>query len=505
MRRALWMVSLLGLVVWPWGRSLAQGSRVVTSPALGAVAGAEGPQPSPRVLFDVQEDPKHASLYLANLPPDGNPVQRAWSGYEMAWGANYSNLEPEWSSDGHVAAFAWKNDQEALSFASGDPTTIAILPGASPPAAAELEVDPYAYLNGPHPGWHPSLPLFAYTEPRRGDLVLYSARTGRSRTLFRGGLKKAGAGAVADGEYAYQPSWLPDGHGLVFVDWPIEERGRSLIRRLSISGGPIQCLTPRTPGQPEYSPLPSPDGVWIAFSQPVGLFAMTADGQERMQLTRPVHAERHTGAPPCQAADLTDYASCWSSDSRRVYFSGPDGAGYVELPSRPQDKRRAVRLGKRLPEEYAGSTHEKVRLLGRGWRVGIDNGALWYVDERTDARKLVFQPERGKVTHASVWEATPPRMQAVAGKIRASGRTAILALGGNTTKYALAQDAPGFLAAPWSLYGVRGDQPGSLNTVIQEGKITYPCLGWIQYRLPSETHLCASPALARPPPSQGAM
>lgn len=136
-------------------------------------------------------------------------------------------------------------------------------------------------------------------------------------------------GTLTDlGLRAGEPDWLPDGKTIIFT------AGKGLTRnlyRVSV-GGAAQPITDFESGQVRY-PQASPDGRRIAFSfrtsvrapEDVFVLNLTGDGPGIERLT----------------TDGVFFAPVWSPDGRYLAFSGPDGL-YIMPPEANQKPQLVV-------------------------------------------------------------------------------------------------------------------------------------------------------------------
>lgn len=360
---------------------------------------------------DDEDPPTWHALYLVELPPGGSSATPAWRGPGVYW---YDEPPgPVWSADGRAALGGWVTCPEMA------PELLLILPGPGAEAVYETEASPYDCL-----AWHPTLPLLAYGA-LNGDLVVLDAEKGAMVNLM--------PAMKAEGEEGVnlQARWMPDGDGFVFVQGDADWQAPYTLVVGYHDAGDVMDLTPAESEYSEYSPLPSPDGKWIAFSRVDGLWVMDAQGRRRRQLTRVPHPDEAPGFPPVQDANTTDYAHSWREDSGAVYFEGTSQieadspAGLVDPvtglravePVETGDGRyvgwtrhggmvelstgEITSLGHRLPDERRG---QAAVTGGPGWRVALEDGALWLVREAGDERTLIFRAERGEVTRFSVWD-----------------------------------------------------------------------------------------------------
>ncbi len=236
-------------------------------------------------------------------------------------------------TEGRPEGLGWSPDGERLAFAMRVP--------AENPASALWRV------NLPKPkgaDWTPDpriVESLVYRQDRVGwldegfrHLFVIDANGGTARQVTQGDFNHGVA------------TWTPDGEALLFSGLRIPEASyrwqESEIYRVDVDAGSVEALTSRK--GPDRSPVPSPDGQYIAY---VGydttgadyiesaLYVMDADGSNPRDLT--------------SSLDRTPRGHFWAPDGRGIYFNVPaDGRANLHYVSLSGDVRAVTEGGHML-------------------------------------------------------------------------------------------------------------------------------------------------------------
>lgn len=293
-----------------------------------------------RHFSDVMTDQQHSNLWLSDF--EGRQQRPLTSG-------NFSDSAPRWSHDGSRLLFrsnrsgkpqlhvmwlasrevmqltntaqapgnaAWSHDDKQIAFSMFVPVTPdKVLKMPAKPDGAEWNKPPVYTddLNYRSDGG-------GYLAPGKRQLFVLPVNGGTPRQLTDGDHHHAGA------------VWSVDDQALLFAANAHDDAEynplNSEIHRLDLRSGEITALTDRA--GPDRSPVPSPDGQWIAYLgfddrylgyQNSRLYLMRADGSEQRLLSAEF------------ARDIGNIQ--WDGRSRGLYFQytdqGHDYIGHLNL------------------------------------------------------------------------------------------------------------------------------------------------------------------------------
>jgi eukaryotic-like serine/threonine-protein kinase len=340
------------------------------------------------------------SRKLASLPgragylawsPDGSEirftVEDFKTGVESLWqvsagGANLHQILPGWHPNQGKCCGRWMPDGNYFVFQSqGQLWAVRETGGFSHKAGyepVELTSGTTSYF-APVPG-RDGKKLYAVAGFGRGELERYDRKT-QAFAPFLGGISADSVAFSRDGQwvayvsypegalwrsradgsdklqlnasslYAVLPAWSPDGKEIVFYGFQQGKPPRVYL--VSTDGGTPQELAPGVPG-PQYDPVWSPDGNFLAFGGPPGgptsihlLNVKTRQvtllpGSDGLYSPRWSPDGRYIVAMPAKGQSLTLYDvktekwsplanqfagfPCWSHDSQYVYFLRPSTA-----------------------------------------------------------------------------------------------------------------------------------------------------------------------------------
>lgn len=204
------------------------------------------------------------------------------TGEDLIWVVHPDGTDPHWLGPGTLnnvftnsaddQAWDWGPDGRHLVMQeqAGDWSRLAVLD-----VGAEVEMTPASQLVRLGPGMHPDW-------SRRGNLIAFAVYP-RSIVVARpdgGGRRRVTL--VPKGEYAYAPSWSPDGRRLAFYTMS-DTSGISLyVVRADGTGRVRARLSFDAFGQAHWSP----DGRWLVISGGGWLYRVRVDGMRVVKLTR---------------------------------------------------------------------------------------------------------------------------------------------------------------------------------------------------------------------------
>jgi dipeptidyl aminopeptidase/acylaminoacyl peptidase len=315
---------------------------------------ASDPQISPdgrqvvyrRMGFDMMKDKRRGDLWLVNTDGENHRKLTSFEGNETS---------PQWSPDGQRIAYVRRAGKEGAEIyvqwlVSGHSARITRVEGSPShlrwsPSGAHIAFAMTAKSPPPVLAKRPSAPEGAkwadkprvtdrlyherdgsgYVEPGFSHVYVIPADGGTPRQL-------------SDGNFHHRsPEWRSDGQALFVTgnrseDWQYDFRN-SEVYTIELGSGNIQSLT--SISGPDDSPIPSPDGQWVAW---LGF----ADKRQAYQVTH-LRVAKPDGSGMKElllSLDRSIDAIHWAADAKGLYYQFDDKGrtkiGYVTLDDRSE-------------------------------------------------------------------------------------------------------------------------------------------------------------------------
>ena len=328
-----------------------------TAPAFGArdvfeLEWASDPQISPdgqhviyrRMGFDIMSDKRRGNLWLVSTDGKNHRKLTSFEGNETS---------PQWSPDGQRIAYVRNAEKEGAEIyvhwlVSGHSARITRIEGSPShlrwsPSGTHIAFAMTAKTAAPVLAKRPSAPEGAKwaDKPRVTDR-LYHERDGSGYVEpgfshvyvvpAEGGTPRQ----VSDGNFHHRnPEWRSDGQALFVTgnrseDWQYDFRN-SEVYIIDLASGNIQPMT--SISGPDDSPLPSPDGQWVAW---LGF----TDKRQAYQVTR-LRIAKADGSGMKElllSLDRSIDAIHWAADAKGLYYQYDDKGrtkiGYVTIDNR---------------------------------------------------------------------------------------------------------------------------------------------------------------------------
>lgn len=187
--------------------------------------------------------------------------------------------------------FAWRPDGEGFAFAASDPNPKKI--------GAERFRDSFVFTTEP---------ITAFSAPKPDHLFVVPLKGGSARQLTYG--------ASSDADI----SWAPDGKSITFTryaDAILNDQDASHVAIVDLGSKRVRALTGRT--MRESEPMYSPDGKNIAY------FYTGGDSQVALTQIFVTTLQGGAGREITGSIDRSIGTAAWTSDSRSLIVSAPDG------------------------------------------------------------------------------------------------------------------------------------------------------------------------------------
>ena len=315
---------------------------------------ASDPQISPdgrqvayrRMGFDIMKDKRRGNLWLVGTDSKTHRKLTAFEGNESS---------PQWSPDGQRIAYVRKAGKEGAELyvhwlASGRSARITRVEGSPShlrwsPSGTHIAFAMTAKSAPPVLVKRPSAPEGAKwaDKPRVTDR-LYHERDGSGYVdpgfshvyvvPAEGGTPRQ----VSEGDFHHRkPEWRSDGRALTVTgnrseNWQYDFRN-SEVYTIDLASGDIEPMT--TASGPDDSPLPSPDGQWVAW---LGF----TDKRQAYQVTRLKIAEPDGSNARALLVNLDRSVDAiqWAADAAGIYYQYDDRGrtkiGYVTIDDRSE-------------------------------------------------------------------------------------------------------------------------------------------------------------------------
>jgi serine/threonine protein kinase len=245
-------------------------------------------------------------------------------------------------------------------------------------AATPVDLSRGSNGNDDTPAFSPDGRTIAFVSSRDGGvgLFLMDAVGGAARRLING---------------AFDPSWTPDGHEIVYSTEsgqdPDGREAPSELWAVSVRTGQRRRIT----GTDAVDPHVSPDGRFVAF----WALPVNASGDQFSGADRDVWVQPMAGGPRVRVttSESSDWNPAWSPDGRSLYFSS-DRNGTMNIWRVEIDPSTGGPRGTPLPIA-APTSYASDMTVGR-------DGTVVYtaMNYDTSVREIAFDPGRGVVQGA---------------------------------------------------------------------------------------------------------